>query len=183
MRGDQVISALIGLVGACNNNPRTATTDSVVIKALAVSVLSQGLNDESLSGIIEEIYAEKNAVAPDCTVCACPCGNTSDYDMNRIYEAAPEIRDLKLELLSRCRHLAAHVYHGGDSGEKMEADSTFFYKILSCISYDIEKEQLLELLEETQALEQEINCQNIGAKGKSMQGNVLWRDEEEKDRW
>lgn len=159
MRGDQVISALIGLVGACNNNPKTAATDSVVIKALAAPVLCQEADDESLSGIMAEIYTEKNAVAPDCAVCACPCGNTSDYDMNRIYEAAPEIRDLKLELLSRCRHLAACVYSDGDSGEKMEADSTFFYKILSCISYDIEKEQLLELLEETQALEQEINCQ------------------------
>lgn len=163
MRGDQVISALIGLVGACNNNPKTAATDSVVIKALAASAMCQETDDESRSGIIEEIYAEKNAVAPDCAVCACPCGNTSDYDMNRIYEAAPEIRDLRLELLSRCRHLAARVYSGGDSGEQMETDSTFFYKILSCISYDIEKEQLLALLEEMQAMEQEINCQKTQA--------------------
>lgn len=27
-------------------------------------------------------------IAPDCAVCAMPCGNTSDYDMSRIYQAA-----------------------------------------------------------------------------------------------
>lgn len=157
MRGDKVISALIGLVGACNNNPKTDATDSVVIKALAASVLCRESDDTSLAGIIAEIYAEKNAVAPDCAVCACPCGSTSDYDMNRIYEAGAEIRDLKLELLSRCQHLAVCVYRGGDFGEKVQIDSTVFYKMLSCISYDIEKEQLLELLEETRVIEQDIN--------------------------
>lgn len=157
MRGDQVISALIGLVGACNNNPKTAATDNVVIKALAYSVLYKESDDTSLSGIIAEIYAEKNAVAPDCAVCACPCGNTSDYDMNRIYEVGAEIRDLKLELLSRCQHLAARVYRSGDSREDVQIDSTIFYKMLSCISYDIEKEQLIELLEKMRVIEQNIN--------------------------
>ena len=157
MREEKVISALIGLVGACNNNPKTAATDSVVIKALAVSVLCQDLDEEILSGIIDEIYAEKNIVAPDCASCASPCGNTSDYDMNRIYEAEAEIRDIKLRLLSKCQHLAAYVYRSKDSADKVQIDNTYFYKILSCISYNIGKEQLFELLEETEAIEQEID--------------------------
>lgn len=154
---DKVISALIGLVGACGNNPKTDATDSVVIKALAYPVAGQESDDQSLSGIISEIYAEKNAVAPDCAVCACPCGNTSDYDMNRIYEAETEIRDLKLELLSRCRRLAVCVYGNRDLENKVQIDSTVFYKMLSCISYDLEKEQLLELLDELRVIEQDIH--------------------------
>ena len=157
MREEKVISALIGLVGACNNNPKTAATDSVVIKALAVPVLCQELDEETLSGIIEEIYAEKNIVAPDCASCASPCGNTSDYDMNRIYDAEAEIRDIKLGLLSKCQCLAAYVYRNIDSVDKVQIDSTYFYKILSCISYYIGKEQLLELLEETERLEQKLD--------------------------
>ena len=35
MKEDKTISALIGLVGACNNNPKTENTDRVIIKALA----------------------------------------------------------------------------------------------------------------------------------------------------
>lgn len=34
-----IISALIGLTGACNNNPKTENTDHVVIKALAFPVV------------------------------------------------------------------------------------------------------------------------------------------------
>ncbi len=157
LREEKVISALIGLVGACNNNPKTSATDSVVIKALAVPVLCQKLDEVILSGIIDEIYAEKNIVAPDCASCASPCGNTSDYDMNRIYGAEAEIRDIKLRLLSKCQYLAAYVYRSNDSAEKVQIDNTYFYKILSCISYDIEKEQLLGLLDETEAIEQGIN--------------------------
>lgn len=151
MREEKVISALIGLVGACNNNPKTANTDSVVVRALAVPVLYPELDDESLSGIIDEIYSEKNAVAPDCASCASPCGSTSDYDMSRIYEAGAEIRNIKLRLLSKCQNLAAYVYRSKESQEKVQIDYTLFYRILSCISYDMEKEQLLELLDEAEA--------------------------------
>ena len=35
MEKNKIISALIGLIGACNNNPKTENTDRIVIKALA----------------------------------------------------------------------------------------------------------------------------------------------------
>lgn len=66
MREDRVISALIGLVGACNNNPKTADTDSLVIKALAFLLLCPEYDDEALREIVEDIYSEKKAVAPGC---------------------------------------------------------------------------------------------------------------------
>lgn len=159
-----MISALLGLVGACNNNPKTAVTDRIVIKALAVPVLCPVSDDEILSGIIGEIYAEKNAVAPDCARCASPCGNASDYDMSRIYKAEPEIRDLKLQLLSKCQKLAAYVYRDKALADTVQIDCTHFYKILSCISYEIGKEQLLALLDETEVIGKEIEGKTTNGK-------------------
>lgn len=98
MKEDRIISALIGLVGACNNNPKTADTDSIVIKALAFPLLCPEYDDKALREIVEDIYSEKNSVAPGCAVCVAPCGNTSDYDMRRIYEADDEIRKVKQRL-------------------------------------------------------------------------------------
>lgn len=49
MKEDKIISALIGLVGACSNNPKTAGTDSLVIKALAFPLLCPEYDDKALS--------------------------------------------------------------------------------------------------------------------------------------
>lgn len=151
MREDDIISALIGLVGACENNPKTDVTDSVVIKALALPVLCGEPDEKALNEMIDTIHAEKNAIAPDCAACACPCGNTSDYDMRAIREAESGIRDIKLTLLSKCQQLAASVYQGKQSRVEGQVDSTLFYKVLSHIRYDIEEEQLLGLLDEVDA--------------------------------
>ena len=92
---DRIISVLIGLVRACNNNPKTAATDSLVVKALAFPLLCPNCGDKAVNEIIDEIHTEKNSVAPGCAVCTAPCGNTSDYDMRRIYEA-DELFTIKL---------------------------------------------------------------------------------------
>ncbi len=151
LKEDKIISALIGLVGACNNNPKTANTDRVVIKALALPVICGGLDDEGLSEMINEIYTEKNAVAPNCASCTAPCGNTADYDMRRIYEAEAKIRDAKMELLSKCKSLAACIYRNKELEKETQPEYMFFYKALSYISFDIEKEPLLELVAEAEA--------------------------------
>ncbi|MCM1181908.1 MAG: hypothetical protein NC337_00855 [Roseburia sp.] len=147
---DKIVSALIGLVGACNNNPKTANTDGVLIKALAFPIVCGEAGDEEMSAMTDEIHAEKNAVAPNCASCAFPCGNTSDYDMERIYGAEEEIRDMKLELLSRCEELAACLYRGRTAETAARFDYEFFYRALSYISFDIGKEPLLELLAEAE---------------------------------
>ena len=133
MEENKIISALIGLVGACNNNPKTENTDHVVIKALAFSQARSEaceVSYEAIQALIEEIHTEKYIVAPGCAVCQTPCGNTSDYDMNRIYEAETEICDLKLKILSAVEELAADIY----SRKKVDALSPesveFFYKTL-----------------------------------------------------
>ena len=115
MNKDHIISALIGLVGACNNNPKTENTDTIVLKGLAFLSGSLSYDDKILQDIIGEIYAEKNVIAPECAVCAMPCGNTSDYDMNRIYQAEDGVRKVKLDILTKLSELASNIYCKKDS--------------------------------------------------------------------
>lgn len=152
---DRIISVLIGLVRACNNNPKTSDTDSLVIKALAFPLLCPTYDDKAISKIIDEIYAEKNSVAPGCAVCTAPCGNTSDYDMRRIYEADDAVRKVKLQILEKLQELAAYACRN------CEIDSGFFYKALSYVSYDMDEAELLELLNEAENIEYKIKSRGI----------------------
>lgn len=150
MQGDKIISALVGLVGACNNNPKTENTDHVVIKTLAFPSAYLEATDETLHALIDEIYAEKYTIAPGCATCQTPCGNTSDYDMDRIYEAGADIRELKLKMIAALRELAADVYRH-QKPDALSADSMeIFYKILAYISYDMETDSLLTFWNEVQ---------------------------------
>lgn len=153
MKEEKIISVLIGLIGACNNNPKTGVTDELIIKSLAFPLTYPDLNDDKILELINEIRSEKYTIAPGCAVCTSPCGNTSDYDMSRIYNAKDGICEIKLQILSKLQKLAAHEYLCQKSGEKSEIDIQFFYRALSLISYDIEKETLLALLEETENIE------------------------------
>ena len=148
MEDNKIISALIGLVGACNNNPKTENTDRVVIKALAFSLTHPEADIETLHALIEEIHTEKYAIAPSCAVCQTPCGNTSDYDMNRIYNAETDVRDLKLKMLSALKELAADLYSYQKLNVLSAEDMEIFYRVLAYISFDMEKNSLLAFWDE-----------------------------------
>ncbi len=148
MREDKIISALIGLVGACSNNPKTDGTDRLVIKALAFPLLYPGYDDKALREIVDDIHAEKNLVAPGCAACTAPCGNTSDYDMRRIYEADDVVREAKLQILEEIRKLAAYVWRRQIPGKIACTDYSLFYKALSYVGYDMDAAGLLALLGE-----------------------------------
>lgn len=94
MQGEQILSALIGLVGAVSNNGKTERTDDIVRNAL-----KQMKNGEEDGDLVEKIHREKFAVSPDCAVCKNPCGNTSDYDMRVFHEEDETIRHCKTELM------------------------------------------------------------------------------------
>lgn len=94
MQGDNIISALIGLVGAVSNNGKTEQTDSVIREAF-IRLTDNGSEEE----MVQKIHAEKFTIAPDCATCLNPCGNTSDYDMAQFYRADVQIIKAKLELM------------------------------------------------------------------------------------
>ena len=158
---DRIISALIGLVGACNNNPKTAGTDSLVIKALAFPLIYPEYDDKALREMVDDIYSEKNSISPGCAECTAPCGNTSDYDMRRIYEADAAICKVKLQILEKLQKLAVYACCNQESGIIPCVDNEFFYKALSYVSYDMDEAELLRLLNEAEKIEHEIKSGGV----------------------
>lgn len=156
MREDAVIGALIGLAGACGNNPKTANTDRLVLQALAFPVLYPECEDRALQELVNSIHSEKYTIAPGCAVCMTPCGNTSDYDMYRLYEAEDAVRNAKLRVLARIQKLAANIYRRLGNQEKLPIDTGFFYKALSYVGYDVDEAALLEILDEADKIENAI---------------------------
>lgn len=152
---NRIISVLIGLVGACRNNPKTENTDSLLIKALAFSGSSLNLDNSAIEKLIDEIRAEKNRIAPNCAYCASPCGNTSDYDMSRLYESENETGQLKIKILCELNEIAASILQR--TLELEEAETELLYRGLSYVSYDMEAERLNVFLNELQRIKESKN--------------------------
>lgn len=92
---EKIISALIGLVGAVSNNGKTDETDKIIKNAL-ISI-KDGKDEDS---VVDMIHKEKFTIAPDCATCLNPCGNTSDYDIEKFKNASDDVRNAKLKLIN-----------------------------------------------------------------------------------
>ncbi len=100
MDNPKIISALIGLCGAIGNNGKTQQTDSLVMQALL---------DADSEEMVSRIHQEKFTISPNCADCQFPCGNTSDYDMERFYDASQEEIQSKLEMLDELKKLVRRL--------------------------------------------------------------------------
>ena len=130
MQCEGILSALIGLVGATNNNGTTDQTDDIVRAAL--------LADADSEEMITCIHKEKFLIAPNCASCTAPCGNTSDYDMTRFADTESETLNAKLAVIDALRVLAAK---GGKLPQAV-------YTAISYLGYELDMESYLDILEE-----------------------------------
>ena len=136
---DELTGALIGLARSCGNNPKTENTDEIIIEGLVHTITNSNTGAAALKAMIEKVREEKNTVAPDCAVCAAPCGNISEYDVSNIWKHETDVRG---------REMAAIIYPAVVMG-KMDAEvNEFFYKALCMISYGMSKEDLLPVVQE-----------------------------------
>ena len=149
MENNKIISVLIGLIGACNNNPKTNNTDKIIIEALAFPSSNLSINE-----LIEKIRNEKNIISPDCTTCLMPCGNTSDYDMNRLYNADNKTCELKLNMIKELNEVAIYIIK--NNIQITEKIMSIIFKSLAYISYDLNDKLLLAQLNEIINLKKEI---------------------------
>ena len=122
----KTLSALIGLVGAESNNGKTEDTDAIVRQALL------RMHEEDLSQRIRE---EKFRIAPNCATCSAPCGNTSDYPMEKM-ESWSAIRE---QVIGELQRIAAA---GGDTLPEI------IYRAIAYIGYDLEEDAYQRLLED-----------------------------------
>lgn len=150
MQNDRIISALIGLAGACNNNPKTEHTDHVMIKSLAFSQVFPEADETAYQEIVNEIHMEKYTLSPDCATCMMPCGNTSDYDMEQIYNAESGIREIKLRVLEELQKTAVHLYQHRPTETNPQTDYLPIYKALIYMNGYTDETILSSLLKEVE---------------------------------
>ena len=143
---DELTGALIGLAKSCGNNPKTEDTTGILIEGLFTTITNVNFNDETLREMIAKVHAEKQRIVPNCATCASPCGNTSDYEMKKLWNADEDIRSLKSLILFGIRGMAAYAYHAAVLGYQDEDVNDFFYKALSILGYDMDMEQLLPVV-------------------------------------
>lgn len=146
---DELTGALIGLARACSNNPGTDKTDSLILEGLFTTITNVNFNDETLRSLIGRVKEEKAAIVPGCAGCASPCGNTDDYDMDRLWNAQEDIRSLKSLILFGIRGMAAYAYHAEVLGYRSGEVNAFFYKALYVLAEDWGMEELLPVVMET----------------------------------
>lgn len=126
----KTLSALIGLEGAESNNGKTEATDAIVRQAL----LHMYKEDWS-----EPIRQEKFRIAPSCATCSAPCGNTSDYPMEKYETWSEERRSIVEQVLGELVQIA-----------EVEEDSLpeIVYRAIAYIGYDLELDSYRRLLED-----------------------------------
>lgn len=146
---DELTGALIGLARACENNPKTENTDRLILGGLFTTVTNVSFNEETLRDWIRRINEEKTRVVPGCASCGSRCGNTDNYDMNRLWNSDEDTRSLKSLLLFGIRGMAAYAYHAMVLGRVSEEVNGFFYKALYALAEDWGVEELLPLVLET----------------------------------
>ena len=91
---DELTGALIGLAKACGNKSKTENTTRIIIEGLFTTIENVNFNDDILKEMIAKVRAEKNIIAPNCSCCASPCGNTDEYNMKQLWNADEDIRSL-----------------------------------------------------------------------------------------
>ncbi len=91
----ELFGALVGLVRTMDQTGVDKEGTTLVVKALAA------FDAPGLSALIGEIREKKRALAPDCAVCAHPCGHNDDYDCALLDREPPGVKERKLSLISR----------------------------------------------------------------------------------
>lgn len=144
---DQLIGCTIGLSRVCSMHKKSARTDLLILQALLDSA-DTSLSDGTILSTLSLIQSEKSKVAPMCETCTARCGNSDDYDMNKLYTAPDEIHELKLAILHKIQKMAKDAIIKLRSGNLDDQTLTYFHKCLFAISEDWDAAQLSEVLNE-----------------------------------
>ena len=148
---DKLTGALIGLARAAEGNEHmlSDSTADVVVEGLFATLTNVNFDNAALLGLMGRVEMEKKKLVPDCFLCACPCGRTSDYDMEKLWGAEEDVRSLKSLILFGIRGIAAYAYHAAVLGCRDETIHRFLYKALVAIGIDeFGMEELLPIVME-----------------------------------
>lgn len=150
-RQNELMSNLIGLARAVVGNEDLVSEDtlSAVVDGLFAVLTSMNCDEVDLSAMIERVRNEKKKLVPNCFTCIASCGRTEIYDMQTLWKADKEHRNLKVLLLFGI--LGMSVYAHRLSGLRHQDDDRyhFLYKALFAIGMDDwGREELLPIMME-----------------------------------
>lgn len=151
----ELLGAMIALAKTSNNNPKTENTDRVLIEGL-VATKTEGFGEEMLQKKLDMARQEKHVISPNCSICASPCGNTSEYDVELWKEEEELCQQIKEQMVKEILDAAQMVYQGMMLGKDMSEGMFIFYKVLEIVTYEFEAEELREVQEEIKAYTQKI---------------------------
>ena len=140
---DELLGALVGLARATTSEPKTDDTDEVLNAGLRL-LAQPDVPKEKLQRMLTIVRTEKHRVAPNCATCAMPCGNTTDYDLTRLWNASQAIRTLKLRMLAAAIQLAQQH----PSGDRQTA----VYQVLFTLAEDWDEALLLPVVQRAEEL-------------------------------
>ena len=143
---DELIGALIGLARAALTASPDEQTDRLVMKGL-LSCATDGTADEFIQKLLRRVREEKGRLAPDCAVCAFPCGRTKDYDMKGFRTAPGNIRSFKSLLFSNVCEIADYAYQACDLGFTDPEVNAFFYHALAVLGEDLPEDMQIQMLQ------------------------------------
>ena len=144
---DELTGALIGLARVTDNAPDVNEgTWRLMIEGLFTTVTNVNFNENTLKKLIDRVHEEKARLMPDCSVCASPCGRTTDFDMAEVWEAQEDIRSLKSLILFGVRGMAAYAHHAMVLDYTDEKLNRFFAKALFAVGEDWGMEELLPIV-------------------------------------
>lgn len=143
----ELLGALIGLAKTCSNNPKTQNTDRIIIEGL-VAVHTRSFGEEMLTKKLENVRQEKHIIAPNCSTCASPCGNTSEYNLDLLNDEEEQFKVLKEKILQKLQETAVKYYQEMMLGNSVSEHTEIFYKALEMITYRWDISTLEELLRE-----------------------------------
>lgn len=132
----KILSALIGLTGAISNNGKTDQTDKILCEALIFAHQEEQ---------VQKLHQEKFRISPDCETCQNPCGNTSDYPLEKFDQWTVEQRQLKEQIIEELQRIASDKREIVD---EMEGLPEGVYKAIAYLGYDLQEEAYIKLLEE-----------------------------------
>lgn len=143
----KVLGALVGLVHACENRVDNAHTTGIIVESLAL--LTEPVDDGYIARLqsqCEKIHEEKECVSISGIYCTSRYDNTKDYDIDRIWDAAEDLRAAKLLMLQALYATAVRLDRKlADEDSKRKQDMEHFLYIgLSILSNDCTTEQFMK---------------------------------------
>lgn len=144
---DELTGALIGLARATTGGTvYTEHTWDLMVEGLFATVTNVDFCDETIRDLVERIRHDKDNLSPMCAGCGAPCGKTSDYDMDELWNSQEDIRSLKSLILFGIRGMAAYAYHAMALGYRDEEVLHFICKALFAVGEDWSMEELLPVV-------------------------------------